>query len=97
MNPKFADHQVWLHSHQEECDGLVSMETMDVLSTSQHKNLKNAPKAVPTMCVLTLRPTRTIAQFAPKVASWSSGILRIENGLVPSATPQHCAKTFFNC
>jgi hypothetical protein len=31
------------------------METMDVLSSSQCKNLKNAPKAIPTMCVLTVK------------------------------------------
>jgi hypothetical protein len=31
------------------------METMDVLSSLQHKNLKNAPKAIPTMCVLTVK------------------------------------------
>jgi hypothetical protein len=55
MNSKFADHQVWLDSHREEHDGLVGMETMDVLSSSQHKNLKNAPKAVPTMCVLMVK------------------------------------------
>ena len=55
LNPKFADHKVWLESYQEEYDGLMSMDTMEILSASQYSNLKNAPKAIPTMCVLTVK------------------------------------------
>ena len=55
LNPKFADHKVWLESYQEEYDGLMSMDTMEILTTSQYSNLKNAPKAIPTMCVLTVK------------------------------------------
>jgi hypothetical protein len=55
MNPQFADHQAWLDTCQEEHDGLVSMETMDILASSQCKNLTNAPKAIPTICVLTVK------------------------------------------
>jgi hypothetical protein len=49
------DREVWLASYLEEHSGLVSMDTMEVLTTSQYRNLKNAPKAIPTMCVLTVK------------------------------------------
>ena len=34
---------------------LMSMDTMEILTTSQYSNLKNAPKAIPTMCLLTVK------------------------------------------
>lgn len=55
MNPKFADHQVWIDSYLEKYNGLVGMETMDILTAAQYKNLTNAPTAIPTMCVLTVK------------------------------------------
>ena len=55
LNPKFADHKVWLESYQVESDGFMSMDTMEILTTSQYSNLKKAPKAIPTMCVLTVK------------------------------------------
>ena len=56
MNPKFAGHKVWIELYQEEYDGLMSMDTIEILTTSQYSNLKNAPKAIPTMCILTINP-----------------------------------------
>jgi hypothetical protein len=31
------------------------MDTMEILTTDQYKNLKNAPKAIPMMCILTVK------------------------------------------
>jgi hypothetical protein len=42
------------------------MDTMEIISTSQYKNLQNAPKAVPTMCVLTVKTDKTNGPFRAK-------------------------------
>jgi hypothetical protein len=48
LNPQFSDRKVWLESYKEgEYKGLVSMDTMESLITSQYRNLKNDPESNP--------------------------------------------------
>jgi hypothetical protein len=59
LHSQFSDRKVWLEElYEEEYKGLVSMDTMEILTTSQYRNLQNAPKAIPTMCVLTVKAER---------------------------------------
>lgn len=65
-NPQFADRKVWRESYEEEYNGLVSMDTMEIPSTPKYKNLKNALKAIPTVCMLMVKISKTNRPVRPK-------------------------------
>ena len=52
------DRNVWLVSFQEEKDGIKLQDTYDVLTLEQYRayRAQGAPWAIPTMCVLTIKP-----------------------------------------
>ena len=51
------DHDVWLQSYHEEKNGVKSLGTFKRLTLGEYRALrkKGAPKAIPTMCVLTIK------------------------------------------
>ena len=51
------DREVWLNSFYEEKDSLESMNTYRKITLSKYRVLheKGAPRAIPTMCVLTIK------------------------------------------
>jgi hypothetical protein len=52
------DCDVWLRSFREEKSGIESMDTYDKINLAQYRALweKGAPRAIPTMCALTIKP-----------------------------------------
>jgi hypothetical protein len=50
------DREVWLQSHYEEKRGIESLGTFKKITLGEYRALckKGAPKAIPTMCVLTI-------------------------------------------
>ena len=56
--PTHPDRSVWLASFREEKDGIKLKDTYDVLTLEQYRALcaQGAPRAIPTMCVLTIKP-----------------------------------------
>jgi hypothetical protein len=51
------DHEVWLQSYHEEKGGIDEMGTFRKITLGEYRALreKGAPKAIPTMCVLTIK------------------------------------------
>jgi hypothetical protein len=64
------DAPIWDESYNEEYDGLTKLDTFKVLTKAQYDALPNRPKAIPMMCVLTVkvdkwhRPVRAKAHIA---------------------------------
>jgi hypothetical protein len=46
---------IWDESYNEEYDGLTKLDTFKVLTKAQYVALPNRPKAIPTICVLTVK------------------------------------------
>ena len=68
LAPKHPDRNTWLSSFQEEKDGLKSQDTYDVLTLEQYRayRAKGAPWAIPTMCVLTIKPDEMLRPHCAK-------------------------------
>ena len=51
------DREVWLQSYYKEKNGIESLGTFKRLTLGEYRPLreKGAPKAIPTMCVLTIK------------------------------------------
>ena len=51
------DREVWLQSYFEEKDSIEGLGTFQKLTLGQYRALreKGAPRAIPTMCVLTIK------------------------------------------
>jgi hypothetical protein len=60
LTPTNPDRETWLHSFHEEKDGIKSQDTYEVINLAQYRALRTqgAPKAIPTMCVLTIKPDK---------------------------------------
>jgi hypothetical protein len=71
LAPMHPNRETWLLSFHEEKDGIRSQDTYDVINLAQYRALraKGAPRAISTMCVLTikldkmLRPHRAKARI----------------------------------
>jgi hypothetical protein len=52
-----SDREVWLNSYYEEKDSIESMGTYQKITLGEYRALreKGAPRAIPTMCVLTVK------------------------------------------
>jgi hypothetical protein len=52
------DRDIWLRSFREEKTALEALDTYDKISLADYRSLreKGAPRAIPTMCVLTVKP-----------------------------------------
>jgi hypothetical protein len=55
---KHPDCDIWMRSFWEEKDSIISMDTYDTITLAQYRALreKGAPRAIPTLCVLTIKP-----------------------------------------
>ncbi len=55
---KHPDHDIWMRSFWEEKDSIISMDTYNTITLAQYCALreKDTPRAIPTMCVLTIKP-----------------------------------------
>ena len=62
------DREVWLHSYYEEKNVIESMGTYEKLTLGQYWALreKGAPKAIPTMCVLTIKKDENLMPLRAK-------------------------------
>ncbi len=51
------DREIWLASYLEEKEGIKSLDTYRKITLGEYRALreKGAPKAIPTMCVLTIK------------------------------------------
>ena len=56
------DRNVWLASFREEKDGIKLQDTYNVLTLEQYRayRAQGAPQAIPTMCVLTIKPNEML-------------------------------------
>ncbi len=56
------DRDTWLLSFREEKDGINSQDTYNILNLAEYRALqeKGAPCAIPTMCVLTIKPDKML-------------------------------------
>ena len=68
LNPLHPDREIWLASYQEEKDGIKSQDTYDVLTPEQYRayRAKGAPRAIPTMCVLIIKPDEMLLPHRTK-------------------------------
>ena len=57
LHPTHPDRKTWLASFREEKSGIQSQDTYDKLTLAEYRSLraKGAPRAIPTMCVLTIK------------------------------------------
>jgi hypothetical protein len=55
---KHPDCDIWMYSFWEEKDSIILIDTYDTITLVQYPALgeKGAPRAIPTMCVLTIKP-----------------------------------------
>jgi hypothetical protein len=64
------DREVWLQSYYKEKNGIESLGTFERLTLGKYQALreKGAPKAIPTMCVLTIKKEEQLMPLRAK--SW---------------------------
>jgi hypothetical protein len=64
------DREVWLQSYYKEKNGIESLGTFKRLTLGEYRALreKSAPKAIPTMCVLTIKKDKQLMPLWAK--SW---------------------------
>jgi hypothetical protein len=57
---KHPDRDIWMRSFWEEKDSIISMDTYHTITFAQYCALreKGAPQAIPTMCILTIKPDK---------------------------------------
>jgi len=62
------DREVWLQSYYEEKNGIESLGTFKRLTLGEYRALqeKGAPKAIPTMCVLTIKKDENLMPLRAK-------------------------------
>jgi hypothetical protein len=62
------DCEVWLQSYYEEKGGIISLGTFKRLTLGEYHALweKGAPKAIPTMCVLTIKKDKQLLPLRAK-------------------------------
>jgi hypothetical protein len=68
LAPTHPDRDTWLASFREEKDGIKSQDTYDVLTLEQYRayRAKGAPRAIPTMCLLTIKPDEMLRPHRAK-------------------------------
>jgi hypothetical protein len=57
---KHPDRNIWMCNFWEEKDSIISMDTYDTITLVQYRALceKGTPRAIPTMCILTIEPDK---------------------------------------
>jgi hypothetical protein len=68
LAPTHPDRETWLLGFHKEKDGIKSQDTYDVIDLAQYRALcaKGAPRAIPTMCVLTIKPDEMLQHHRVK-------------------------------
>ena len=68
LAPTHPDRDTWLRSFNEEKDGIRSEDTYDVINLAQYRALRarGAPPAIPTMCLLTVKPDELLRPHRAK-------------------------------
>ena len=63
-----AQARIWLLSFHEEKNGIKSHDTYDVIDQARYRVLRSqdAPRAIPTMCVLTIKPNEMLRPHRAK-------------------------------
>ena len=62
------DREIWLESYREEKQGIESLDTYRKITLGEYRALreKGAPKAIPTMCVLTIKKDENLCPLRAK-------------------------------
>ena len=62
------DREIWLASYREEKEGIQSLDTYRKITLGEYRALreKGAPKAIPTMCVLTIKKDEQLLPLRAK-------------------------------
>jgi hypothetical protein len=65
---KHPDYDIWMHRFWEEKDSIISMDTYNTITLMQYRALreKGTPRAIPTMCVLTIKPDKMMNPHCAK-------------------------------
>ena len=68
LAPTHPDRATWLASFKEEKDGIIAQDTYDILNLAQYRAYREqgAPRAIPTMCVLTIKPDEMLRPHRAK-------------------------------
>jgi len=68
LAPTHPDRETWLLSFDEEKHGIRSQDTYEVINLAQYRALRaqGAPRAIPTMCVLTIKPDEMLRPHRAK-------------------------------
>ena len=72
------DREIWLASYQVEKEGIESLDTYRKIILGEYRALckKGAPKAIPTMCVLTIKKNEQLLPLQAK--SWIVALGNLE-------------------
>ena len=86
------DREVWLQSYYEEKNGIESLGTFKRITLGEYRALRErgAPRAIPTMCVLTIK---TSCHFGLNLGSSSWATVRVGIGRSAIASPRFFALT----
>jgi len=62
------DREVWLESYYEEKRGIEELDTFQRITLAEYRNLREngAPRATPTMCVLTIKKDENLCPLRAK-------------------------------
>jgi hypothetical protein len=83
------DSEVWLQSYFEEKRGIESLGRYKKLSLAKYRALheKGATKAIPTMCVLTIKPDEMLNPFRAKTPIMILATTKTVSGPCRTSTP----------
>jgi hypothetical protein len=62
LHPSHPDRDTWLESFREEKSGIQSLDTYNKITLAEYRTLcaKGAPRAIPTMCVLSIKKDKML-------------------------------------
>ncbi len=92
------DRKVWLKSCYEEKCGIENLQTFQKIMLGEYRahGEKGVPKAIPTMCVLTIKKTRFFSHFVLNLVSLLLATMKTGSGLNPIVMYPSSAATAFN-
>ena len=80
LHEDFVDHSTWHESYMEEEEGLIANDTYVVISLQEYRRLrrlpKGVPKAIPSMCVMTIKRDEHLAPDRAKSCIFVLGNLK---------------------
>ncbi len=68
LHPSHPNRNTWLASFREEKSGIQSLDTYEKITLAEYRTLhaKGAPRAIPTMCVLSIRKNKMLNPLRAK-------------------------------